>query len=104
VYINGIVLKINDVCNSTSPNLVILYIHLPQVIIDEMKNFILHFNPNIEDTFIWSDNSNGVYTTKANFSWLLKQCGVNATPTSWSWICHLQLSYGKKYPFLDGLP
>jgi hypothetical protein len=55
VHINDLALRIIDVCELSPHSLVLLYTQLPQDIIDEINNPNLHFNPNIEDTFIWSE-------------------------------------------------
>jgi len=84
-------LKINEVYSTTPPNLSILHTFLPPYILDEIINHKLHCNSNTEATFIWHEKSNEIYTTKASFSWLLKQRGWDATSTSWAWIWHLCL-------------
>lgn len=54
----------------------------------------MNFNDMVEDTFIWSHNKNGVYTTKSGYSWLL-QNSVSSSNTqtnlSWSWIWRLKM-------------
>jgi len=91
VHINDMALKINEVYSITPPNLNILHTFLPPYILDEIINHKLHCNSNIEGTFIWHEKSNGIYTTKADFSWLLKQRVWDVTSTSWAWIWRLHL-------------
>jgi len=100
VHINDIALKINKVYATTPPNLNMLHTLLPSDILDEIINLNLHFNSNTEYTFICHENSNGIYTTNAGFSWLLKQRGGDATSISWAWICRLHLP--EKINFLSG--
>jgi hypothetical protein len=33
----------------------------------------MNFNDAIEDSFIWSSNENGIYTTKSGYRWLISQ-------------------------------
>jgi len=75
-----------------------LHTLLPSDILDEIINLKLHFNSNTEYTFIWHENSNGIYTTKTGFSWILKQRGGDVTSISWAWIWRLHLL--KKIKFL----
>jgi len=91
VHINDIALKINEVYATTPPNLNMLHTLLPLNILDEIINLSFHFNSNTKDTFIWHENSNGIYTTKVDFSWFLKQRGGDATFISWAWIWRLHL-------------
>ena len=102
VHINDIALKINEVYVTTPPNLNMLHTLLPQDILDEIINLNLHFNSNTEDTFIWHENSNGIYTTKADFSWLLKQRSEDATSIFWAWIWRLRLPEKNKISCLVG--
>ena len=91
VHINELALKINEVYATTRPNLNMFRTLLPSDMLDEIINLKLHFNSNTEDTFIWHENSNGIYTTKTGFSWLLKQRGGDVTSILWAWIWRLHI-------------
>ncbi|XP_024628936.1 uncharacterized protein [Medicago truncatula] len=77
------------------------YTNLPLAVENHINNFHIHFNDNIEDALIWSQNKNGTYSTKSGFHWLLT-FRVPATDIiphpSWSWIWNLQVP--EKYKFL----
>jgi len=61
---------------------------------ENINNIHLKFNGSLEDTFIWSSNKNGTYTTKSEYSWLLS-CIDPVTHSNsnlfWSWIWKLKL-------------
>jgi len=48
----------------------------------------------VEDTIIWNQNINGVYTAKSGYSWLLCNSESDTNPSStftWSWIWKLKI-------------
>ena len=57
--------SIRDVFSNNGQHTQFLYTYLPPHIEDYMKNTHFNFNDNIADTFIWSNNKNGAYSTKS---------------------------------------
>lgn len=50
---------------------------LPTQIPSKLKEHILYLrphniNPQVPDTIIWTENTNGAYTTKSGYIWFLK--------------------------------
>ncbi|CAJ2635885.1 unnamed protein product [Trifolium pratense] len=71
IDIHDLQLSVRDVLSSGNPHTQILYTQLPPMIFDTINNSHMKFNASIEDTFIWTNNKNGSYTTKSGYDWLL---------------------------------
>ena len=79
----------------------VLYTNLPPNIEDYINNTHLNFNATIEDAFIWSQNKNGAYSKKSEYSWLLSLSYSQTNDgiqIAWSWIWKLKAP--EKYKFL----
>jgi hypothetical protein len=71
IDIHDIHLSVKDVISFNGQHTQALYTTLPQQVAHTVNNFHTNFNVAVEDTFIWSHNKNGVYSTKSGYSWLL---------------------------------
>jgi len=94
IDIHDIHLTVRDVFTHNGHHSQALYTILPPTIADSINNTSFRFNDRVEDTFIWSYNTNGVYTAKSGYSWLLCNSGSdnNQQPSFvWSWIWKLKI-------------
>jgi frataxin-like iron-binding protein CyaY len=73
IDIHDLQLTVKDVINSNNPHSHILYTNLPHTALDITNNTHTMFNDQIADTFIWSSNKSGVYTTKSGYEWILSR-------------------------------
>ncbi|CAJ2646060.1 unnamed protein product [Trifolium pratense] len=102
IDIHDLQLSVRDVLSSGNPHTQILYTQLPPMIFDTINNSHMKFNASIEDTFIWTNNKNGSYTTKSGYDWLLslRDPGITSNPShSWTWIWKLHLPEKIKFFF-----
>ncbi|CAJ2628591.1 unnamed protein product [Trifolium pratense] len=92
IDIHDLQLTVKDVISSNNPHSQILYTNLPHMALDIINNTHTIFNDQIEDTFIWSNNKNGVYTAKSGYDWILTCTEqVQPSPHTWSWIWKLKV-------------
>lgn len=87
-------LTMHDVFTQNRQHTQALYTNLPQTITDFINNTHIKFNDRVKDTFIWQHNTNGTYTAKSGYTWLLESSNPTAIPTtmsSWSWIWKLKI-------------
>ena len=98
VDIHDLHLTVKDVFTIGGQHTQLLYTILPTDIADVINDTHLNFNASIDDAYIWSHNSNGVYTTNSGYSLILSQSEtLNYNNSSWSWIWRLKIR--EKYKF-----
>lgn len=90
IDIHDIHLSVKDMISSNNPHTQVFYTILPPLVSDIINNMHMNFNDTIEDSFIWSSNKNGIYTTKSGYRWLISQ-NANNENHSWSWIWKLKI-------------
>ena len=94
IDIHDLQLTVRDVFTYEGQPNQAIYTTLPQPIAEFLNNTHINFNERVEDSFIWSENKNGVYSAKSGYSWIL---GISASEThnlptvSWSWIWRLKI-------------
>lgn len=112
VDIHDIHLQIKDVINDGKWNLDKLYTSLPSDATDAIFNISPLLHHDVPDMFIWTNNSDGCYSAKEGYKWLLERrqslSMQNNIIVSWNWIW--QLASPEKIKFLiwlachDSLP
>lgn len=89
IDIHDLDLKLKDVYDGNEWKLDNLYTLLP----DHLKNFIsgnyIYINQDVQDLHIWGASTNGSYSTKSGFSWLLQQRDNAPIEQAWKWIWKL---------------
>jgi len=99
VYIHDIHLTIHDIITNDGHHTQTLYTILPSTLAVASNDIWLSFNLSIADAYIWSQNKNGVYSTKSGYSWLLSHHEPdNQTNISCSRIWRLKVP--EKFKFL----
>jgi len=106
IDIHDLHLTVKDVFSVDGPHAQDLYTNLPPEIVNFINSTHLRFNDAIEDSFIWTKNKNGNYTTKSGYDWLLSlkvTVDDNIPHLSWSWMWRLQAPKKKQISHLVNL-
>lgn len=93
IDIHDLHFTVKDIVSYIGPHTQLLYTQLPPIMSKNINNIQFKFNDSHEDTFIWSSNKNGTYTTKNRYSWLLSRMDPvthSNSNISWSWIWKLK--------------
>jgi hypothetical protein len=107
VDIHDFKLSATDILSTWNPHTQSLYTQLPLLVNDVINNTTFKLNETVKDTFIWSIDKNGTYTTKSGYNLLLslRDPIITHNPLhSWSWIWKLQLpkKIKKKFFWVGG--
>jgi len=72
------------------------------LVADFINNMHIKCNLFVKDAFMWTPNTNGTYTTKSGYTWLLSHTNTTIqikSISSWSWIWKLKLLEKHKFLF-----
>lgn len=56
----------------------------------QIMNIPIHLNETIPDRMIWASSSQGTYSTKEGYRWLIRNRTPSGLDFSWSWIWHMK--------------